>query len=61
LGIPGNASDQDIQDAYRRLLQKLHTAADAAPNEELSEVIEAYNVLSDGKKRAEYDRSNNVA
>jgi pilus assembly protein CpaF len=60
LGISGNASDQEIQNAYRQLAQKLNldsNTADAYKNEQYREVMEAYSVLSDIKKRADYDRS----
>ncbi|HJS18908.1 MAG TPA: J domain-containing protein [Anaerolineales bacterium] len=59
LGLNRNASDDDIRKAYRDLAKQHHP--DRNPNdkqaeERFKEINEAYQVLSDSKKRAHYDR-----
>jgi molecular chaperone DnaJ len=59
LGIPDTASPDDIKKAYRRLAKQYHPDANRNdPNaaERFKEVGEAYAVLSDQKKREQYDR-----
>lgn len=58
LGVKQNASAEDIKKAYRNLAKKFHP--DKNPNdknaeERFKDIQEAYDVLSDEKKRAEYD------
>jgi len=57
LGVPRNADDKTIKQAYRRLARKHHPdvskAAGAA--ERFKEINEAYAVLSDPEKRGRYD------
>ncbi len=61
LGVAKNASDEDIKKAYRKLAMKHHPdrnqgdAAKAA-EEKFKETKEAYEMLSDAKKRAAYDQ-----
>lgn len=60
LGVPKDASPADIKKAYRKLAQKLHPDAspgDRTAEERFKEVGRAYSVLSDPKKRAEYDEA----
>jgi molecular chaperone DnaJ len=60
LGVPEDASAQDVKKAYRKLAQKLHPDAnqgDKNAEERFKEVGRAYSVLSDPKKRAEYDEA----
>jgi molecular chaperone DnaJ len=60
LGIPSDASQEDIKRAYRKLARELHP--DANPDnpraeERFKAVSEAHNVLSDPTKRKEYDET----
>jgi molecular chaperone DnaJ len=59
LGLHKGASDGDVKSAYRKLALKHHpdrNAGDAAAEERFKEASEAYEVLSDQDKRAQYDR-----
>ncbi len=61
LGVPRNATEEDIKKAYRKLAMKHHPdrnqGGDAAKSEEkFKEAKEAYEMLSDGQKRAAYDQ-----
>lgn len=58
LGIDRNATKEEIKKAYRRLSKKYHPDVSDDPDaaEKFKEITEAYEVLSDDKKRANYDR-----
>jgi len=59
LGVPRNASQEDIRKAYRKLAHKFHpdkTGGDKRAEEKFKEINEAHAVLSDPKKREQYDR-----
>ncbi len=58
LGVARNASQKDIQAAYRRLAKKLHPDLNPGDKEALSKFQElsvAYDILGDETKRARYD------
>ncbi len=59
LGIAKNAKEADIKKAYRRLARKNHpdiNPGDRSAEERFKKIQEAYDVLSDPKKRSMYDR-----
>ena len=63
LGVSKGASAEEIKKAYRKLARKYHPDAnkgDAASEERFKEISEAYNVLSDPKRRAEYDEARSL-
>ena len=59
LGVPKNASDEDIKKAYRKLAMKFHpdrNQGDAEAEVKFKEAKEAYEILSDAEKRGAYDQ-----
>ena len=61
LGVPKNASEEDIKKAYRKLAMKYHPDrnqgdSSKAAEEKFKEAKEAYEMLSDAQKRAAYDQ-----
>jgi molecular chaperone DnaJ len=57
LGVPRNADEKAIKDAFRKLAMQYHPDRNKEPGaeERFKEIAEAYAVLSDPRKRADYD------
>src|SRR5919206_1416901 len=59
LGVKKTATDDEIKKAYRALAKKYHPDRNKGNKEaenKFKEISEAYAVLSDKEKRAQYDR-----
>lgn len=56
LGIPKNATQDEIKKAYRKLAHQYHPDKNKGDDKKFKEVNEAYQTLGDEKKRAHYDR-----
>jgi len=59
LGVPRKASAKDIRGAFRKLARKYHpdlNPGDKSAEEKFKQLQEAYDVLSDSKKRQMYDQ-----
>jgi molecular chaperone DnaJ len=59
LGVPRKAAQKEIRQAYRKLARKYHpdlNPGDKSAEEKFKQVQEAYDVLSDTKKRQMYDQ-----
>lgn len=56
LGISRNASTDEIKKAYRNLAQKYHPDKTGGEEKKFKEINEAYQVLSDPRKRQQYDQ-----
>lgn len=55
LGIPKGASKEEVKKAFHKLAHKYHPDKKGGDANRFKEISEAYAVLSDDKKRAEYD------
>lgn len=62
LGVGKDASQEDIKKAYRKLARQYHPDVNKADDAEskFKEAKEAYDVLSDDQKKAQYDRFGHV-
>ncbi len=63
LGVSKGASADEIKKSYRKLARKYHPDAnkgDATSEEKFKEISEAHSVLSDPKRRAEYDEARSL-
>lgn len=58
LGVDPDASTEEIKKAYRRLARQYHpdtTGGDAAKEQRFKEISQAYDIVGDPEKRAQYD------
>ena len=63
LGVDKKAAADEIKKKYRALARDLHpdkTKGDSEKEEKFKAVSEAYEILSDPKKRAEYDEARSL-
>ncbi len=60
LGLQRNASKEDVKRAFRKLAHQFHPDKQGGNEAKFKEVSEAYSILSDEKKRAEYDSYGHV-
>jgi len=56
LGVERNASAEEIKKAFRKLAHQYHPDKKGGNEKKFKEVNEAYSILSDNKKRAQYDQ-----
>jgi molecular chaperone DnaJ len=59
LGVPRKTAQKDLRQAYRKLARKYHpdlNPGDKSAEEKFKQIQEAYDVLSDSKKRQAYDQ-----
>jgi curved DNA-binding protein CbpA len=59
LGLPRDASQDDVQQAHRKLIRKHHpdvNPGEHSAEERFKEIQQAYEVLSNPEKRREYDK-----
>ncbi len=60
LGVEKSASEEDIKKAYRKLAHQYHPDKSGGSTEKFKEISEAYQILSNKDKRAQYDRFGRV-
>ncbi len=60
LGVPKSVSQDEIKKAYRKLAHQYHPDKQGGDEKKFKELNEAYQTLSDPKKRQQYDTFGNV-
>lgn len=58
LGVTPDSTDAEIKSAYRKLARKYHPDINPYGTAQFKDITEAYDVLSDSKKRMQYDTLN---
>ncbi|MFH2231998.1 MAG: DnaJ domain-containing protein, partial [Patescibacteria group bacterium] len=61
LGVEQGATQDEIKKAYRRLAHQHHPDKNGGDEAKFKEVNEAFQVLGDDKKRAQYDQFGSAA
>ncbi|MBI4714129.1 molecular chaperone DnaJ [Candidatus Uhrbacteria bacterium] len=61
LGVSKNANQEEIKQAFRKLAHKHHPDKSGGDEAKFKEINEAYQVLSDEKKRKQYDQFGSAA
>lgn len=56
LGVSKDASAEEVKKAYRKMAHKYHPDKEGGDEEKFKEVNEAYQVLGNAEKRAQYDQ-----
>lgn len=57
MGLSTSATEEEIKKSYKELAKKLHPDRNnGIETEQFKEITEAYDILSDKKKKAEYDK-----
>ncbi|MAF80109.1 molecular chaperone DnaJ [bacterium] len=61
LGVAKAASEEEIKKAYRKLAHKFHPDKPSGDEKKFKEINEAYQILSNKEKRAQYDQFGRVS
>ena len=56
LGVPKNASQDEVKRAYRKLAHQHHPDKKSGDEKKFKEINEAYQILGDAEKRRQYDQ-----